>query len=92
MLIHDSVKNCEWRISIYGRQRDEWDKLAKWIVNNKLFSHNVRWLIQIPRLYDVYKHNGSINTFEDIVRSKLPSWLGNYADSDGLHRRVRASI
>ena len=28
---------------------DEWDKLASWIVDNKLFSHNVRWLIQIPR-------------------------------------------
>ncbi|KAI0766452.1 AMP deaminase [Trametes elegans] len=68
-LEQSKYQNCEWRISIYGRQRDEWDKLAKWIVNNKLFSHNVRWLIQIPRLYDVYKHNGSINTFEDIVRN-----------------------
>lgn len=66
----DTTQNCEWRISIYGRQRDEWDKLARWIVNNKLYSHNVRWLIQVPRLYDVYKQNGSINTFEDIVRSE----------------------
>lgn len=49
----------------------EWDKLAKWIVNNKLFSHNVRWLIQIPRLYDVYKANGSVQTFEDIVISAI---------------------
>ena len=38
-------------------------------MNNKLFSHNVRWLIQIPRLYEVYKSNGSIRTFEDIVTS-----------------------
>ena len=29
----------------------------------------MRWLIQIPRLYDVYKVNGSIENFEDIVRS-----------------------
>lgn len=63
------VQNVEWRISIYGRNPAEWDKLAKWIVHNKLYSHNVRWLIQVPRLYDVYKHNGSIDTFEDIVRS-----------------------
>jgi AMP deaminase len=67
------VQNCEWRLSIYGRSPGEWDKLAKWIVNNKLFSHNVRWLIQVPRLYDVYKANGSIETFEDIVKSELPS-------------------
>lgn len=64
-------QNCEWRISIYGRSLDEWDKLAKWVVGNKLYSHNVRWLIQVPRLYDVYKRSGSINTFEDIVRSTL---------------------
>jgi AMP deaminase len=56
-------------LSIYGRKQDEWDKLAAWVINNKLFSHNVRWLIQIPRLYDVYKENGSIENFEDIVRS-----------------------
>ena len=56
-------------MSIYGRKKDEWDKLAQWIINNRLFSHNVRWLIQIPRLYDVYKENGSIQNFEDIVCS-----------------------
>jgi AMP deaminase len=56
-------------MSIYGRKQDEWDKLAEWVINNKQFSHNVRWLIQVPRLYDVYKENGSIENFEDIVRS-----------------------
>ncbi|KAL1950662.1 hypothetical protein VTO73DRAFT_5786 [Trametes versicolor] len=68
-LEQSKYQNCEWRISIYGRKRDEWDKLAKWIVEHKLYSHNVRWLIQVPRLYDVYKQGGSINTFEDIVRN-----------------------
>ena len=63
------AQNCEWRVSVYGRKADEWDQLAKWIINNKLYSHNVRWLVQVPRLYDVYKLNGSIDTFEDIVRS-----------------------
>lgn len=62
---------CEWRISIYGRSVTEWDKLAKWIVNNKLFSNNVRWLIQIPRLYDLYKMNGSVKNFEEVVRSEF---------------------
>lgn len=50
---------------------DEWDKLAKWIIKNELFSHNVRWLIQVPRLYQVYKETGAINTFEEIVISKF---------------------
>ncbi|EKM79533.1 hypothetical protein AGABI1DRAFT_120906 [Agaricus bisporus var. burnettii JB137-S8] len=66
-LEQSKYQNVEWRLSIYGRSSDEWDKLAKWIVNNKLFSHNVRWLIQIPRLYEVYKANGSLDKFEDII-------------------------
>ncbi|KZT11831.1 AMP deaminase [Laetiporus sulphureus 93-53] len=68
-LEQSKYQNCEWRVSIYGRKADEWDKLARWIVHNKLYSHNVRWLIQIPRLYDVYKQNGSIETFEDVVQN-----------------------
>ncbi|KAI4869297.1 AMP deaminase [Hypoxylon rubiginosum] len=59
----------EWRISIYGRSPDEWDKLAAWVVDNKLFSHNVRWLIQIPRLYDVFKATGLMESFEQVVKN-----------------------
>ncbi|ODQ64175.1 AMP deaminase [Nadsonia fulvescens var. elongata DSM 6958] len=59
----------EYRISIYGRSPDEWDKLASWIIDNNLFSHNVRWLIQVPRLYDIYKKGGIVNTFADVVRN-----------------------
>ncbi|SLM40687.1 amp deaminase 3 [Lasallia pustulata] len=57
----------EWRISIYGRTLQEWDKLAAWVVDNKLFSHNVRWLIQVPRLYDVYKSTALMDNFEQVV-------------------------
>ncbi|KAE8348578.1 hypothetical protein BDV28DRAFT_152693 [Aspergillus coremiiformis] len=58
---------AEWRISIYGRSIQEWDKLAAWVVDNKLFSPNVRWLIQIPRLYDVYKSSGMMENFEQVI-------------------------
>ncbi|KAK9465298.1 hypothetical protein V1512DRAFT_54768 [Lipomyces arxii] len=58
---------AEYRISIYGKNKNEWDLLAAWIVDNKLFSPNVRWLIQIPRLYDIYKASGIVNDFEQIV-------------------------
>lgn len=60
---------AEYRISIYGRSADEWDKLAEWIVDNKLFSHNVRWLIQVPRLYSVYKAGNLVDSFQDIVKN-----------------------
>lgn len=59
----------ELRISVYGRSEDEWSKLALWIVDNKLFSHNVRWLIQIPRLYDLYKKNGNVSNFQQIMHN-----------------------
>ncbi|KAH7925575.1 AMP deaminase [Leucogyrophana mollusca] len=68
-LEQSKYQNCEWRISVYGRSPDDWDKVAKWVINNKLFSHNVRWLVQVPRLYHVYKENGEVDTFEDIVRN-----------------------
>ncbi|KZF23839.1 AMP deaminase [Xylona heveae TC161] len=57
----------EWRISIYGRSLDEWDKLAAWVVDNRLFSPNVRWLIQVPRLFDIYKSSGLMDNFEQVV-------------------------
>ncbi len=68
-LEHSKYQFCEYRISIYGRQTNEWDKLAKWIVNNKLFSDNVRWLIQVPRLYDVFKKGGIVKNFEEVIRN-----------------------
>ncbi|RMZ83439.1 hypothetical protein DV737_g1531, partial [Chaetothyriales sp. CBS 132003] len=59
----------EWRISIYGRSLTEWDKLAAWVVDNKLFSHNVRWLIQVPRLFSLYKTMGTMKNFEELIRN-----------------------
>ena len=56
---------------LIDRNLGEWDKLAKWVINHKLISHNVRWLIQVPRLYEVFKAGGLVNNFEDVVRSKL---------------------
>ena len=57
----------EWRLSIYGKSIDEWDKLAAWVVDNKLVSPNVRWLIQIPRLYYQWKQKNVIDNFERMV-------------------------
>jgi AMP deaminase len=58
---------AEYRISIYGRKQSEWDQLASWIVNNELYSENVMWLIQLPRLYNVYKEMGILTSFETIL-------------------------
>ncbi|KAK3212334.1 hypothetical protein Dsin_017040 [Dipteronia sinensis] len=58
---------AEYRISIYGRKQSEWDQLASWIVNNELYSDNVVWLIQLPRLYNIYKEMGIVTSFQNIL-------------------------
>ena len=40
-------QHAEYRVSIYGRKRVEWDTLAAWVCQNRLYSDNVAWLIQV---------------------------------------------
>ena len=58
---------AEYRISIYGRRLAEWDTLASWVLNNRVVSKNVVWLIQIPRLYNVYKSQGTMQNFQQML-------------------------
>ena len=58
---------AEWRVSVYGRKLDEWSKLAAWIVDNELSSPNVRWLVQIPRLYSIYRKSGLVESFGEVL-------------------------
>lgn len=65
----EKEKYCyaEWRVSIYGRSPSEWSKMAKWFKTNDIFCHQVRWMIQIPRLYSVYIKAGIIKNFQDMI-------------------------
>ncbi|KAL5761882.1 hypothetical protein ACOSP7_018146 [Xanthoceras sorbifolium] len=58
---------AEYRISIYGRKQSEWDQLASWFINNEIYSENAVWLIQLPRLYNVYKQIGIVTSFQNII-------------------------
>ena len=49
-LEESKYQKAELRISVYGRSRDEWDRLGSWAAKNKVYSDHVRWLIQVPRL------------------------------------------
>ncbi|XP_065353063.1 AMP deaminase 2 isoform X2 [Cloeon dipterum] len=66
-LEESKYQNAELRLSIYGKSTDEWDKLAKWAVENDVYSDNVRWLIQIPRLFDIFKSNKIICNFQQVL-------------------------
>ena len=62
-------QHIEPRISIYGRNKDEWTKLANWFWDHKVWSENACWMIQIPRLFDVYKKGNTqgIHCFADMM-------------------------
>ncbi|KAJ8925898.1 hypothetical protein NQ315_009750 [Exocentrus adspersus] len=66
-LEESKYQNAELRLSIYGKSRDEWDKLAKWAIASNVYSDNVRWLVQIPRLFDIFKLNKVLNRFQEVI-------------------------
>ncbi|XP_029803730.1 AMP deaminase 2 isoform X3 [Suricata suricatta] len=68
-LEESKYQNAELRLSIYGRSRDEWDKLACWAVKHKVHSPNVRWLVQVPRLFDVYRTKGQLANFQEMLEN-----------------------
>lgn len=56
------VSAAEMRLSIYGMERHEWHDLAEWMLNDwggefpgPVISTNNRWLIQIPRLWRIFR-------------------------------------
>ncbi|KAF6212286.1 hypothetical protein GE061_012808 [Apolygus lucorum] len=66
-LEESKYQNSELRLSIYGKSIDEWDKLATWAITYNVYSDNVRWLIQIPRLYDIFRSNKLMTNFQEFL-------------------------
>ncbi|VVD04347.1 unnamed protein product [Leptidea sinapis] len=57
----------EPRISIYCKNRNEWNKLASWALRHDVHSSHVRWVVQVPRLYDIYRANKLLNNFQQFL-------------------------
>ncbi|XP_047231307.1 AMP deaminase 2 isoform X1 [Girardinichthys multiradiatus] len=68
-LEESKYQNVELRLSVYGRSRNEWDKLAKWAVRHQVYSNNVRWLVQVPRLFDVYHTKRQLSNFQEMLEN-----------------------
>ncbi|VDK35086.1 unnamed protein product [Gongylonema pulchrum] len=41
--------------------------MAKWAISNDVYSINARWLVQIPRLYDVYRAKKMVKNFDEML-------------------------
>lgn len=66
-LVDNKYQSAEYRLSIYGKNGKEWDILADWACNNNLHCPNVRWLIQIPRLFRIYRKHGLLRNFGEML-------------------------
>ena len=66
-LAFSKYQKAEYRISIYGRKKEEWNQLAAWVVDHRLYSSHNRWLIQVPRLYGMYQASRQLRTFAEML-------------------------
>jgi AMP deaminase len=57
----------EFGISIYGKSSREWAVLSRWVLGNNLRSDQLRWIIQIPRLYGLFRGYGKVDSFADFL-------------------------
>ena len=68
---HDPTLLVEYRISVHGYNKEEWDSLASWVLDNDLQHVNNRWLIQLPQSYATLargaRASSTINSFQDIL-------------------------
>ncbi|XP_032894759.1 AMP deaminase 3 isoform X2 [Amblyraja radiata] len=62
-------QHSEPRLSIYGRSPSEWVDLARWFINHRVYSPNVRWIIQVPRIYDVFRTKKILPSFGKMLEN-----------------------
>ncbi|XP_075945705.1 AMP deaminase 3b isoform X1 [Anarhichas minor] len=62
-------QHAEPRLSIYGRSASEWESLATWFIQHKVHSPNMRWMIQIPRIYDIFKSKKLVPNYAKMLQN-----------------------
>ncbi|XP_028813453.1 AMP deaminase 3-like isoform X3 [Denticeps clupeoides] len=68
-LEESKYQHAEPRLSIYGRSQEEWPSLAKWFIQHKIHSPNMRWIIQVPRIYDIFRVKKLIPNFAKMLEN-----------------------
>ncbi|KAI5170689.1 AMP deaminase [Nematocida sp. LUAm3] len=58
---------CEWGISIYGKRKEEIEKLSIWIERYGIKSNSIQWFIQIPRLYGLFRGYNHVESFSEFL-------------------------
>jgi len=60
---------AEPRLSIYGCKNDEWAKLSSWFCQHRVYSSNMKWMIQVPRIYDIFRGRNFIPHFGKMLEN-----------------------
>uniref|UniRef100_F6R4B7 AMP deaminase n=1 Tax=Monodelphis domestica TaxID=13616 RepID=F6R4B7_MONDO len=68
-LVDARYQHAEPRLSIYGRSPDEWTKLSTWFVSNGIHCPNMTWMIQVPRIYDVFRSKNFLPHFGKMLEN-----------------------
>jgi AMP deaminase len=58
---------AEYRISIFGKQANDWETTAKWLKTYEVSSKRIRWLVQIPRLFSEFKKKALVSNFSEML-------------------------
>uniref|UniRef100_A0A672JCK7 AMP deaminase n=1 Tax=Salarias fasciatus TaxID=181472 RepID=A0A672JCK7_SALFA len=60
---------AEPRLSIYGCNPSEWTKLSSWFVKHRVYSPQLKWMIQVPRIYDIFRGRDFVPHFGKMLEN-----------------------
>ncbi|KAL1021123.1 hypothetical protein UPYG_G00009100 [Umbra pygmaea] len=60
---------AEPRLSIYGSNPNEWTKLSGWFNKHRVFSPQLKWMIQVPRIYDIFRSRNFVPHFGKMLEN-----------------------
>uniref|UniRef100_A0A8C2KTE8 AMP deaminase n=1 Tax=Cyprinus carpio TaxID=7962 RepID=A0A8C2KTE8_CYPCA len=60
---------AEPRLSIYGCNPNEWTKLAGWFNKHRVYSPQLKWMIQVPRIYDIFRARNFVPHFGKMLEN-----------------------
>ncbi|CAJ1035487.1 Adenosine/AMP deaminase, putative [Leishmania lindenbergi] len=90
-LIHDVFEQysrdrytyAENRVSVYGINIKEWDKLANWFATHGMANKHNKWIIQVPRVYKVFRGQNVIGSFGQYLENIFqPLWEASLHPSE----------
>ncbi|CCW64381.1 unnamed protein product [Phytomonas sp. EM1] len=79
----DQYTYAENRVSVYGINIHEWEKLSNWFSTYGLNNKHNKWVIQVPRVYKVFRGQNVIGSFGQYLQNIFqPLWEASLHPSE----------